>query len=332
MREKPSLPEQQVIHGLNAHYGIEVKELAFLPLGADSSAFHYKAQGLDGTCYFLKLKRGHFPDVGIEIVQLLQQAGVQPIIPPLNTIQGRQALRVGDFTLIVYPFVEGKDGFRRALTDNQWMSLGKALRQIHEVHVPLSLQNKVRKEVYSPKWRELVRSLYVHIEGKPRGDRVALNLLQFMKKHMQEIRRLVDRAEQLSQTLQHQSFDFVLCHGDIHGGNVLLNGNEALYIVDWDDPLLAPKERDLMFVGGGVANVWNKPREEKLFYEGYGKTEVNATLLAYYRHERIVEDIAQYGQALLLTLEGGEDRAEMYKQFVAQFEPQGVVDRAFDTN
>ena len=96
----------------------------------------------------------------------------------------------------------------------------------------------------------------------------------------------------------------------------------TIYIVDWDEPIMAPKERDLMFIGGGVANVWNKPHEEKLFYKGYGKTEINSTILAYYRHERIVEDIAVYGHELLLTMAGGEDRPEMYKQFIGMFEPR----------
>ena len=70
---------------------------------------------------------------------------------------------------------------------------------------------------------------------------------------------------------------------------------------------MAPKERDLMFIGGGVANVWNNPHEEEFFYKGYGKTKINRLILAYYRHERIVEDIAEYGQALLLTTAGGEN-------------------------
>ena len=71
---------------------------------------------------------------------------------------------------------------------------------------------------------------------------------------------------------------------------------------------------------------------KKFFYKDYGKTEVNKIMLAYYRHERIVEDIALYGQDLLLTVAGGEDRPEMYKHFIAMFEPRGVVDIAFKTN
>jgi spectinomycin phosphotransferase len=95
---------------------------------------------------------------------------------------------------------------------------------------------------------------------------------------------------------------------------------------------MAPKERDLMFIGGGVANVWNKPHEENFFYKGYGKTEINMTILAYYRHERIVEDIALIGQQLLLTSVDNQTRIESYKHFIAQFEPQGVVEIAFKTD
>ena len=153
-----------------------------------------------------------------------------------------------------------------------------------------------------------------------------------MKEHISVIRRLVDRADELAKKLQGQSFELVLCHSDIHGGNVLINGNDMIYIVDWDDPMMAPKERDLMFIGGGVANVWNKLHEEEFFYIGYGKTEINQTILAYYRHERIVEDIAIYCQELLLTTAGGEGRLEMCKHFIDMFKPQGVVDVAFKTD
>ena len=60
--------------------------------------------------------------------------------------------------------------------------------------------------------------------------------------------------------------------------------------------------------------------------------EVDSTILAYYRHERIVEDIAFYSRELLLTTGGGKDRPEMYRQFIDMFAPQGVVEVAFKTD
>jgi spectinomycin phosphotransferase len=81
----------------------------------------------------------------------------------------------------------------------------------------------------------------------------------------------------------------VLCHSDIHAGNLLLTSDGDLYIVDWDNPILALKERDLMFIGGGVAGIWNKAREEALFYQGYGSSDINLIALTYYRYERIIQ-------------------------------------------
>jgi spectinomycin phosphotransferase len=332
MLEKHALPDQIIIQCLNTNYGIDVATLTFLPIGADTHASIYKAQTFDQRSYFIKLKLGHHHDIAVEIVELLQRAGIPQIIPPIKTIHGKSTQPIDDFSLIMYPFVEGQDGFSRSLTDDQWIKLGKALRLVHEVEVPSTLQNSIRREAYSPKWRDALRSIYPHIEGDLVSDETGLKLQKFMKQTMPNIRRLVDRAEQLGKNLQDLSPKPVLCHSDIHGGNVLIHKNSDIYIVDWDEPIMAPKERDLMFIGGGVGNVWNKPYEEKLFYKGYGKTEINPTSLAYYRHERIVEDIAIYSQELLLTTAGGKNRIEMYRHFIAMFEPQGVVDIAFKTD
>jgi spectinomycin phosphotransferase len=328
MLVKQPLSDKLIIDCLNTNYNIKVVRLTFLPLGADMNASVYKVEAHDQTSYFVKIKRGHHHDIGIAVVELLRNAGIQEIIPAIKTTHNQPTQYIDDFTIIVYPFIEGQDGFNRTLTDEQWLTFGKMLRQVHEIDVPSSMQHQVRREAYSSKWREIVRSLYTHIEAEPIGDEIALQLLAFMRVNRLTIHRLVDRSEQLAKILQNESPKFVLCHSDIHGGNILIGNNNTIYIVDWDDPIMAPKERDLMFIGGGIANVWNKPHEEALFYKGYGKTEINMTILAYYRHERIVEDIASYGQALLLTMTGGENRPEMYKHFIAMFEKNGVVDIA----
>lgn len=332
MLEKQFISDQSIMSCLNIHYGIEVANLIFLPLGADINASVYKAEAYDKRVYFVKLKHGYNQDVGVAVAKLLDDSGLRQIISPIKTIVGQQTQRIGDFTLIVYPFIEAQDGFNRDLTSDQWFILGKALRQVHEIEVPLSIQNQIRRETYSTKWRKIVRSFFHRIEAEPRGDEIALKLLGFMKEKKLVIHRLLDRAEQLGQKLKDQPTEFVLCHSDIHGGNVLIDRNNSIYIVDWDEPIMAPKERDLMFIGGGVANVWNKPYEEEFFYKGYGLTKVNKAILVYYRHERIVEDLAVFTQELLSPLVKDMDKQKMYKQFLDMFEPDGVVDIAFKTD
>lgn len=321
MSEKRPPSTQAILDSLKADYSIPVSALALLPIGADMHASVYKAETPSGQSYFIKLKQDHRYDKGAALLDLLQASGIQQIIPPIKTIDGKLTQAIDDFTLTVYPFIEGRNGFCCDLTDEQWIQLGAALRQVHEFDVPPSIKGQIRKETFTDKWRKAVRAL----------DDVALEMQSFMKEHKTTIHRLVDQAEALSLKICEQSPQFVLCHSDIHGGNVLIDESGSLFFVDWDDPIMAPKERDLMFIGGGVANVWNNPHEEELFYKGYGKTEINWTLIAYYRHERILEDIAEYGHALHLAPTGSEDRLEMLKHFKAMFEPSGVIDIAFRT-
>lgn len=327
---KRSLSDQRIIDCLKTDYGINVISLSLLPWGADINASVYKVEAHDAI-YFVKLKQGHEHELSAFLVKRLHAAGIVQIIPPINTTQDQPIQLIDGFTLVVYPFVEGDNGFKRNLTENQWVQLGKAMRQVHEMDIPLSIQNKIRRETYTSKWREAIRSLYPIIEGEPIGDESALKLFKFIKGNKSVIQNLVDTAEMLSHKIQEGSPPFVLCHSDIHAGNVLIDNHEKFYIIDWDEPMMAPIERDLMFIGGGVGNVWNKSEEIDYFYQGYGKVEINQAILAYYRHERIVEDIAIYGQQLLLTPSGGQNREIMLSHFMDMFEPNGVIEIAFKT-
>lgn len=331
MIENDSLSTQCIISCLDTNYGIAVSTLTFLPIGADVNASVYKAETSDGLSYFVKVKRGHSDDISAVLLAWFHDSGIQQVIPPVKTPDGRLNRHINNFTLTVYPYIDGQNGFSCHLTDAQWFVLGKVMRQVHELTVPSSIKERIRKETYSSEWREAVRALDASIDGNMASDEPALKLQAFMREHRALIRRLVDRAEILCQKIKELSPEFVLCHSDIHGGNVLVDGNGAIYVVDWDEPIMAPKERDLMFIGGGVANVWNNPREEAYFYKGYGKVDVDKVILAYYRHERIVEDIAVYSHALLSTNSGGDEREVMYKHFMDMFEPGGVVDIALKT-
>ncbi len=102
--------------------------------------------------------------------------------------------------------------------------------------------------------------------------------------------------------------------------------------MDWDDILLAPKERDLMFIGGGIDKIWKSKEQEAVFYEGYGKTEINPPMLTYYRYERVIEDLVLIARQLLLTYEGGADRERSYGWFTSNFEPGGTIEIAQRTD
>ena len=101
------------------------------------------------------------------------------------------------------------------------------------------------------------------IETDTFDDPVAVNMAAFLQTKRAEVLDLVERTERCAQALHAHSPEFVLCHSDLHAGNILIATDGAFYLVDWDNPILAPKERDLMYAGGGQFGEARTPHEEE---------------------------------------------------------------------
>jgi spectinomycin phosphotransferase len=101
--------------------------------------------------------------------------------------------------------------------------------------------------------------------------------------------------------------------------------------VDWDEAVLAPRERDLMFVVGGIGHGLVRPSDTECFFQGYGHTGVDPDLLAYYRCAWAVQDVAAYGeQALLAPGVGQETRRAAVAGFKDLFEPGNIAGLALE--
>jgi spectinomycin phosphotransferase len=334
MLEKPNIPDERIISRLQEEYNLHVTQLTFLPLGADLGTAVYRVVAQGEKAYFLKLRKG-FDEITVTVPLFLKSQNIQEIIPPFETKSKQGWADFGEYKLILYPFIEGKDGFERELTDDHRKAIGSALKGIHTAQIPPNLKRLIPKETFDTKWRESLKSFQALVENKAIEDPTAAKLAAFMKSKRDEINHLIARTEELAAELQSQPLEFVLCHTDIHGGNILIRPDgqlPVLYIVDWDNPLLAPKERDLMFIGGGIDNIWESEQDEAVFYEGYGRTEINLAAMAYYRYERIIEDLAMICEQLLLSDEGGADRERSYGWFTSNFEPGGTIEIAEKTD
>jgi len=330
MLTKPDLAEDKIAACVQANYGLPVRELAFLPLGADVNTAVYHLLTPDATPYFLKLRRGPFAAVSIALPRFLRDRGLSQVIAPLPTRAGPLWATLEAYTAVLYPFIAGQDGYQIALTDEQWVAFGAAQRRIHTAVPPPALHRQLRRETYTDKFREAVRRFLAQVDRQETFvDAIAAELAAFLRAKQDEIEYLCRRADQLAATLQAQPPELALCHADIHAGNLHISPGGAFYLVDWDEALLAPKERDLMSIGGGLMGNWRSAEAETaVFYQGYGPASLNTAALAYYRYERIIQDIAAYCQELLLTSAGGEDRPQSLHYVKSNFRPDGTIAQA----
>jgi len=171
---------------------------------------------------------------------------------------------------------------------------------------------------------------YVSSKANPLTDPVAQELAPLWQERRDVIQRLVARAEVLGQQVAQRPPANVLCHADIHTNNVLLDAGGGVWVVDWDDTLLAPKERDLMFVvGGGLNRTLVGPREEEVVLQGYGATRLDHRALTYYRYARAVSDLSEYGLQVLVRSDLSVLRRQAaIGRFLTLFQPGRLVEVA----
>ena len=333
MLERPDLQDEKIITCLKEGYGLIVSQIDFLPLGADLNTAVYRTVSDNETPYFVKLRKGNFEETAVTLPKYLSDIGIPNIITPLTTKTGQLWANLEAFKLILYPFIYGRDGYDIDLSDYHWLEFGTTLKRVHAAEISSSITNQIQRETYSPQFRETVKKFMKQIENESYTDPVAIKLADFLKTKRSEVFDLIGCAERLALKLQADSPPFTVCHSDVHAGNILIDGNDKLYIVDWDNPILAPKERDLMFVGGAQGfSGHTLEEEETLFYRGYGQTQINQSALAYYRYERIIQDIAAYCEQLLLTDEGGEDREQSFQYLTSNFQSNGTIDIAYKSD
>lgn len=323
MLTAPALADGEIIESLARDFAIDVVQVEFLPLGADAGTAVYRVSS-SIAAYFLKL-RSQFKEASVLVPARLRSTGNEAVLAALPTIGGALWFNLRGFTATLYPYVDGQDAIDRPLTDEQWREFGAALRAIHAA--PIAEQ--IRREAYADDARHAVRRVLrnPHVLSV---DPIAARLAAALRQHQSQVELAVGMAERLAATSRDRSPGLVLCHADIHAANLIVGDDGSLHIVDWDEVTAAPKERDLMFIGGGVCG-WASRREINLFYRGYGAVDVDVDLLAYYRFERIVQDIAATCAAVSVADHDPADRQRDIGFFTMQFEPGGVFDIACAT-
>jgi spectinomycin phosphotransferase len=326
MLARPDISDNTIIASLRDSYGLRISQVAFLPLGyANSAVFHVLTDS--GKPYFLKLRKGSFNEIAVDVPAFLHSRGIRQVMAPIATTSRALWMHVQDFDWILYPFFDGRTGFEIALSKTQWIVFGQCMKAIHTTRLPAGLIERVPQEDFSSSRRNHVKTFLNRLKQDPYGDPVSMSFAALLLLKRAEIYCIVERAEQLAQLVRDRITKLVMCHSDLHGRNILVSADDEMVIVDWDAPTLAPTERDLMFVGGGVGGIWNNDQETKWFYQGYGQTEIDLVALTYYRYERIVTDIAERSEQIFGRQGSIKDRKKGLR-LIEQFLPNNVVDIA----
>ncbi len=314
MREKPDISDEQLCICLQDQYDLLPVTLEFLPRGLDYHAGVYRVVSEHGASYLLKVKSGSLYEPCCLVPRYLKDQGITSVVAPLPTRYNTLWAQVGSWTAIVYPFIDGDSNFT-GMTAEHWQELGTIFKQIHQAPVPAGGFKSLRAETFDP--TEYVRWIHAFetslaVAETPHTHSMEESASQRALRaswlaHQPKIHTAVAWLEKLAGPLQTRSGPYVICHADLHPANLIRDHAGHVFVIDWDDVMLAPKERDFIFVRELQANS---------FWEGYGQTEIDLTALAYYLWERVVQDVIACAQDVFFKDDVGEEsRADVVQLF-----------------
>jgi spectinomycin phosphotransferase len=329
VQERPDLTDAVLAAHLRQAWGVKVDAVAFLPVGEDDAAWAFDVRGHAGERYFLKVRRGPVKPAAVLVPRHLRERGLREVVAAVPTTGGAPWHEADGYALLLYPFVEGGTGAACGMSDAQWIAYGAFVRALHRVELPGELAALVPEETYRPAWTATARSLADLVRRPDHPDPWQRELAGCWQAHAGEIASLVRRTEELAPVAAGYGLPHVLCHADAHTHNVLVGDADAITMVDWDDAIRAPRERDLSFVlSGGLGVVPVTERQEALFRQGYGEPEIAWPVLAYYRYDWAVQDVAGYAARVFDGDLGEETRAHAVAVFRGLFEPGDEVEIA----
>jgi spectinomycin phosphotransferase len=290
MKHKQPVPIEQLRACLREQYDLHSVALDFLPLGLDSNAGVYRVEDRHGDRYLLKVKSGPLYAPGCLVPRYLYDQGVTAVVAPIPTSSHILWKPISDWNIILYPFLDGDTSWT-GMTSEQWFEVGSIFQRIHQMVLPAGGFAGLRRETFDPgqyaRWIDTVESRHLHTADGAGVSAEALRALWV--KERSRTHGLLARLTRLGAALRGRDLPYGICHADLHSANLLRDPEGSVHVIDWDDVMLAPKERDLIFVKTSADDPDFLPGLPS-YFDGYGDMEIDWSALSYFRYERVMQE------------------------------------------
>lgn len=260
--------------------------------GLDVKAIKDAPRQFVAKTYFVETDRGKFfckvidkplfiPGVvnSLSTLKEMHDLGLNRINFPIPTLNHDLFVMFESILVVLFNYIDAPQSYTY---DNALF--GKLLAEIHELTPRVKAVTPKETFIFrhDAVFREKLNS-FVNLQNGSIAERTASKLL---KDNYQNLIVLYNKFQTLSANCREKSWEMVLTHGDAPG-NILVKASDDFYIVDWDDILLAPAERDVWFLLDKVDFIDGYRQVKKEF-----KADEEAA--TYYLFSRYFNDLVEY--------------------------------------
>lgn len=267
------------------HYGIEAADLRQIEGGTTPYTYAVNER------YFFKIydkalgitaRLIEYLPHQLEALTLLKEAdGLKGhLCYPLPTAEGRLYAETDEMVCVLFNLILAETvGWAHGLTARQSKPLSALLGALHRVPTA-PFEALCPKESFGLAFADrLVKLVRTEQEAFP------LSFRELLRCYGAAICTQVAETAARGQRLAQKKLPFVLCHTDAHGGNLMQNEAGFLWLIDWENLMLAPKEADLFAY---------QERADFAWFTGQEIAPPDEDALCFYDKRRDLEDIWEF--------------------------------------
>jgi spectinomycin phosphotransferase len=290
---------QKLAEIITRHYGFKIDKIMPGPRGF--VALTYIIDTPDARYFAKVIKISRYSEnieSGLPVLHELREEGIDQINYPVPTSDGRLSVTFDGNMLILYNFIDGEWTF-----DYNFEAYVALLAKIHQaaIHTPL-----IRESFDISTVLNAMRRYLDDLKNSTYTNQHQHKLQEIINTYRHELIDDMAKAGALIRYLQQSTnIPFILTHGDAPG-NILKADSGKLYLIDWDDMMFAPRERDTWFhVGTNQASA-----DFLQIYQRYFPAyQIDARLFAFYLYKRYFEDVEGWCDKILDPETPDDERA-----------------------
>ena len=288
----------ELLQNLSAAYDLPWQSITFFPEGEDS--YGYIVVSETGEKYFAKASTS-VPNSCLQVAFLLRsRCNIRNVVAPLETREGLFSIPWQNFRVSLFPFIEGKSRWdlwkaETDFTDTQLSDTGALLATIHECPDTIVPNALAKTEYDLPLRHELYTVLEAPAQQTSPQNRYQKLLFEAIARHRLEIFETLERYDSLGRSAAARQTPFVITHGDPTPGNLILDTEERLHLIDWDGVCLGPPEKDLVSFTDERFEVVL----ERYLMERQDNISLHADIFGFYIYEWAINEIRDYGTKIL---------------------------------
>lgn len=298
MKVDNAFDKSELLQNLKTAYALPLEFITFFPEGEDS--YGYVVVSETGEKYFVKASTS-VPEICLQYASLLRtRCNISGVVAPLETSDGALSIPWHDFRVSLFPFIEGKSRWDlwkagKDFTDAELSQTAALLATIHLCTVEIDTTHLATAKYDLPLRNELYTVLEAAAKKVPSQNPYQKQLLEALTKHQSQILATMERYDELGRSAAASQTTFVITHGDPTPGNLILDAENQLHLIDWDGICLGPPEKDLVSFTGERFEVVL----ERYLMERQGDISLHADIFGFYIYEWTLNEIRDYGTKIL---------------------------------